>query len=242
MKPITCLAITSCTLWGLALTALAGSDALRDSKDIKQVAVEPSPPTLCDWAGFYVGLHSGGQFGHSSTHDFATGRVFGYEESGFNGGLQLGYNFQWKWLVLGPEFDVGYMNLHGSGDEPNFSGIHGETDSDFYTTLRGRIGVTLNCHGCWLLYGTGGAIGVNYTTRYHIDPNFFDSRGNDFDWGYTIGGGVERKIGAHWSVKLEYLYFNLNEQSFGDPIAGAPVNFHAETMGHIVRAGINYRF
>ncbi|HEY4284397.1 MAG TPA: hypothetical protein VGM62_15145, partial [Chthoniobacterales bacterium] len=87
MKPITCLAITSCTLWGLALTALAGSDALRDSKDIKQVVVEPTPPTLCDWAGFYIGLHSGAEFGHSSTHDFATGRVFGYEESGFNGGL-----------------------------------------------------------------------------------------------------------------------------------------------------------
>ena len=170
-----------------ALTAVAGTNTLRDFKDVKQVVSEPTPipAPVCDWAGFYVGVHSGGQFGHSSTHDFATGRNFGYSESGFSGGLQLGYNFQWNWLVLGPEFDVGYMNVKGSGEEPGFPGVHGETDSDFYTTMRGRVGVRLDCHGCWLVYATGGAIGLNYTTRYHIDPNFFDSRGNGLKNGVT---------------------------------------------------------
>ena len=226
------------------LTALAGTNTLRDFKDVKQVVSEPTPipAPVCDWTGFYVGVHSGGQFGHSSTHDFATGRNFGYSESGFNGGLQVGYNFQWNWLVIGPEFDVGYMNVEGSGEEPRFSGVRGETDSDFYTTMRGRVGVRLNCHGCWLVYATGGAIGLNYTTRYHIDPNFFDTRGNGFNWGYTVGGGVERKIGEHWSVKLEYLYFSLDEQSFGEPVANIPLDFRAETFGHIIRAGLNYQF
>lgn len=225
-----------------ALTAVAGTNTLRDFKDVKEVVSEPAPTPGCDWTGVYVGVHSGGQFGHSSTDDFVTGRNFGYDESGFNGGLQLGYNYQWKWLVIGPEFDLGYMNLEGSGDEPRFSGVHGETDSDFYTTMRGRVGVRLDCHGCWLIYATGGAIGLNYTTRFHVDPNFFDSRGNGFNWGYTVGGGVERKIGKHWSVKLEYLYFSLNDQSFGEPVANVPVNFHADTFGHIIRAGLNYQF
>ena len=226
----------------MALPVFAGTASLRDSKDIKEVAPMPAPSPTCDWTGFYLGLHAGGQFGHSETHDFATGRDFGYRECGFNGGLQLGYNFQWNWLVFGPEFDVGYMNLEGRGDEPRFSSVHGETDSDFYTTMRGRIGVRLSCHGCWLVYATGGAIGVNYTTRYHIDPNFFDARGNDFNWGYTVGGGVERKISPHWSVKAEYLYFSLNENSFGEPIGGVPIDFRAETTGHILRAGLNYAF
>jgi outer membrane immunogenic protein len=221
---------------------LAGTDSVRDSKDMKHVATEPPPVEMCDWTGFYLGVHSGGQFGHSATHDFATGRVFGYDESGFNGGLQLGYNFQWKWLVVGPEIDVGYMNLEGHGDEANFFGVHGETDSDFYTTMRGRVGVRLNCHGCWLVYATGGAIGVNYTTRFHVDPDFFDARGNDFAWGYTVGGGVERKIGRHWSVKAEYLYYSLDQHSFGAPLNGVPIDFRAETSGHILRAGLNYQF
>jgi outer membrane immunogenic protein len=233
----------------LASTVLAGTDThdpkdSKDAKDAKIIAPESAPPPApeCNWTGFYLGLHSGGQFGHSATHDFATGRVFGYDEAGFNGGLQLGYNFQWKWLVLGPEFDVGYMNLHGSGEEENFHGVHGETDSDFYTTMRGRVGVSLNCHGCWLVYATGGAIGLNYTNRFHVDPDFFDARGNDFNWGYTVGGGIERKICSHWSVKAEYLYFSLDEQNFGNFGSGVQAQFRAETRGHILRVGMNYQF
>ena len=238
------MAIISFALGSLATTALAGTDSkvLKDVKDIKEVAPMPAATPACDWTGFYVGLHSGGQFGHSETHDFATGRDFGYDESGYNGGLQFGYNFQWHCLVFGPEFDVGYMNLNGRGSEPNFPDVHGETDSDFYTTLRGRVGVRLNCHGCWLVYATGGAMGANYTKRYHVDPNFFDARGNDFDWGYCVGGGVEREICPHFSVKLEYLYFALNDQGFPGDINGVPVDFRAQTFGHIIRAGVNYKF
>lgn len=244
MKTLYPTPITCCfALASLAVTALAGTDSkdMRDVKDIKEVAAMPTP-TPCEWTGFYVGLHAGGQIGDSETHDFATGRVFGYDEGGVNGGLQLGYNYQWNWLVLGPEFDVGYMNLNGTGTEARFPDIHGQTDSDFYTTLRGRVGVRLNCHGCWLVYATGGAIGANYTKRYHVDSNFFDARGNDFNWGYCVGGGVERMLCPHWSVKVEYLYFSLDDQSFGEPVNGVPVNFRAESRGHIIRAGLNYKF
>jgi outer membrane immunogenic protein len=239
----------SCALLLVWTSASGGTDSggdgkqtVRDSKDMKEVAAAPALSPACDWSGFYLGIHAGGEFGHSQTHDFATGRVFGYEQSGFNGGLQLGYNFQWKWLVLGPEADVGYMSLEGRGDEPHFPNVHGQTDADFYTTLRGRLGVRLDCHGCWLVYATGGAIGVNFTNRYHIDPDFFDSRGNAFTWGYCIGGGIERKLSPHWSVKAEYLYFALDDQSFGEPIGGVPVDFRGESRGHILRAGLNYQF
>ena len=242
MIRLTRIAALVCILMALALPAFGGTGSLGDSKDIKEVVQPTAAAPSCDWTGFYLGIHAGGQFGHSETHDFATGRDFGYGESGFNGGLQVGYNFQWNWLVIGPEFDLGYMNLNGRGEEPRFSGVHGETDSDFYTTLRGRVGARLDWHGCWLVYATGGAIGVNYTKRYHIDPNFFDARGNDFNWGYTVGGGIERKIAKHWSVKAEYLYFDLNDQSFGEPIGHQPLDFRAQTFGHILRAGLNYQF
>src|ERR1700719_3309078 len=128
----------------LAALAVAGP-VTSSEKEMKEVAPAPAP-SLCEWTGFYVGVHAGGEFGHSQTDDFATGRRFGYGESGFNGGMQFGYNYQWRWLVIGPEFDVGYMDLQGHGNEPGFGNlVHAETDSDFYTTLRGRVGVTLNC-------------------------------------------------------------------------------------------------
>jgi outer membrane immunogenic protein len=244
MKQPSPLAIVFSFCVMLATTALAGEE-FKESK-----AVVPPPPPMCDWTGFYLGLHAGGEFGHSETFDSVTDLRFGYEESGFNGGGQLGYNFQWNCIVLGAEFDAGYMNLNGSGDEPHppvapgFI-VRGETDSDFYTTLRGRLGVAPG-NGCWLLYATGGVIGVNYTTRFHVtlDGNdFFDARDSDFDWGYTVGGGIERKIfNRHWSMKVEYLYFALDDQSFGNTQSGVTAHFDTHTFGHIVRAGLNYSF
>jgi opacity protein-like surface antigen len=224
-----------------ALTAFGGPEPFPSGKEMKEVATMPPPP-LCDWTGFYLGLHAGGEFGHSETADSAIDRRFGYTESGFNGGMQFGYNFQWHCLVIGPEFDVGYMSLHGNGQEPGFADVHAQTESDFYTTMRGRVGVRLNCGGCWLIYGTGGAIGVNYTGRFHVDPDFFDARGNDFDWGYTVGGGVERMVTRHWSIKMEYLYFSLDDLPFSNTGSGVTAHFDAETTGHIIRAGLNYKF
>jgi outer membrane immunogenic protein len=241
MKPAICVAFMFGAAAAFALTALAGTETFSGGKEMKEV-VPTVPMTVCEWTGFYLGLHSGGQFGHSETEDFATGRRFGYNESGFNGGMQVGYNFQWNWLVLGPEFDLGYMDLHGIGQEPGFAAVHAETDSDLYTTMRGRVGVRLNWSGCWLVYATGGAIGMHYTTRFHVDPDFFDARTTDVNWGYTVGGGVERMLTPHWSVKAEYLYFNLDDQSFGNTGSGVTAQFNAHTMGHIIRAGLNYKF
>src|ERR1700722_1014658 len=170
MKKTVALTISfgaSCTL---ALMAIAGPESLpSDNKEMKQVA--PAPLPECDWTGFYFGLHLGGQFGHAEDKDLddydVPDRPWGYPESGVIAGGQIGYNWQWHQLVLGPEFDLGYLNLDGSGVEPGSPGNNtvGKSDSDFYTTFRGRIGVNLDWHGCWLIYATGGGIGVDLETK-----------------------------------------------------------------------------
>ena len=98
---------------------------------------------------------------------------------------------------------------------PGFK-VRAATDSDFYTTLRVRIGVA-SVNGCWLVYATGGAIGGNYTTRFHVtldDTDFFDARDSDFDWGYSVGGGIERKIfNRHWSMKGAKIKWSLRDSN-----------------------------
>src|SRR5256886_13028203 len=99
----------ACT--ALATVAFAGTE-MYSGKEMKQVA--PAPLPECNWTGFYIGLNAGGQFGHSETNDvddyyFFAHHHFGYDESGFTGGGQFGYNFQFGRIVLGPEFDLGYM-------------------------------------------------------------------------------------------------------------------------------------
>jgi outer membrane immunogenic protein len=252
MKQLSIFVAASFTSCLVALTGIAGTEVATE-REMKEIAPLPPPPS-CDWTGFYIGINAGGQFGHSEDKDldgyWYTDRPWGYSESGFIGGGQAGYNFQLNKIVFGPEFDLGYMDLRGHGMEPqtNYQGgpNYGGSSSDFYTTLRGRVGVSLDWYGCWLLYGTGGAIGVNYLTKdYDPNENFYGSN-KSFHWGYTVGGGVERQINRRWSVKVEYLYFNLGTQGFtGSSPTYAPgtdFHFHGDTAGHIVRAGLNFHF
>ncbi len=242
------------------LSVLAGPESLPSGKEMKQVA--PAPLPAMNWTGFYFGLHIGGQFGHSETNDlddyyFLAHHHFGYDESGIIAGGQVGYNLQLGRFVIGPEFDLGYLDLDGHGQEPEplirRVGVgHGSSDGDFYTTLRGRVGYAVEFHGPWLLYATGGAIGVNYFTRFYaVENNQFgiDAHTTDFDWGYTVGAGIERRLGEHWSLKIEYLYFNLGEQPFSahefnnnEETERDFYRFQGDTMGHIIRAGLNFHF
>jgi outer membrane immunogenic protein len=251
MKQLIRLTILFCAGAALALTAVAGPEALPSGKEMKQVA--PAPLPECNWTGFYIGLNVGGQFGHSENKDlddyWRPDRPWGYDESGVVAGGQVGYNFQWNWIVLGVEADGGYMNLEGRGEEPrtNFSGGPnvGSSDSDFFTTIRGRLGFGL---GHWLFYATGGGIGVNYETRMDDDPEDLHGHKQEFNWGWTGGGGIEYMFGCHWTMKVEYLRYELDKQDFSGvwPASTGGGNvvyrFNGNTEGNIIRGGLNYKF
>lgn len=235
-------------------TGSAGPEPImRASNESKEcAAVAPAP---CDWSGFYIGANAGGQFGHSEDKDLHNynfpDKPWGYSESGFVGGGQIGFNWQWRSLVLGPEVDFGYMNMNGRAIEPGFPhDTFGKTDSDFFMTFRGRLGLAVNS---WLIYATGGAIGVNYRTSvndgsFTVDgPDTINASRDDINWGYTVGGGIERMFamfGRRWSFKIEYLFFNLDTQSFSAASGNrfGPYGWSAETEGHIVRGGLNFHF
>ena len=257
MRRLTCPTVAACASFAFALTAFGGPEPLSSGKEMKQVA--PAPVPECNWSGFYIGLNVGGQWGHSEDLDedgyqAPKPNEWGYDESGVIAGGQIGYNFQWNWLVLGVEGDVGYMNLDGRGtsefDQSFEAGdTHGETNSDFYTTIRGRLGFAF---GHWLFYGTGGGIGVNLETRVIDDCNVFPC-GNDlinagkteFNWGWTGGGGIEYMMNCHWTIRGEYLRYQLGDQDFEAISANGRGPWHFKgvgTEGNIVRVALNYKF
>jgi outer membrane immunogenic protein len=127
------------------------------------------------------------------------------------------------------------------------------TQSDLYVTARGRLGVAFSQ---WLLYATGGYIGVNTTTSV-IDNCFaapcggavINASEKKFRNGWTVGGGAEVAISGPWTFKAEYLYYDLGNATiaapaFFPPAAAptAPFSWDTKTTGHIARIGINYRF
>ncbi len=255
MQALTRFATSFFAAASVAAVAYAGPEAIPDSKEVAPVA-----PPSCEWSGFYLGASGGGQFGHSEDKDLGDtqqtayndpDRPWGYHEDGVAASAQMGFNWQVGCFVFGPEVEAGYMDLKGRGIEPGITDdTFGSSKSDIFTTFRGRVGFAA---GCWLFYGTGGVMGVNYTTEVsdtsstRLGPDRIDAHREAFDWGYTVGGGVERLFnmwGRRWSVKVEYLYFNLDDQGFSAVSANGfgPFHFHGDTEGHIVRAGFNYHF
>ena len=72
---------------------------------------------------------------------------------------------------------------------------------------------------------------------------------NDTRFGWTAGAGVEYALTNNWSVKAEYLYYDLGKTTVNAPLvsgvgAGAGVSgvARSDNKGNIVRAGVNYRF
>ena len=155
---------------------------------------------------------------------------------GFIGG-QLGYNWQWtpSW-VLGIEVDLGAASvnhhLHDYGNmlDGHVLGVGFDTNNSdnmrFYGNVTGRVGYTW---GTWMVYAKGGFawLNVNNNMRETIywnpgyssgsSGNYYDSYGgnnnNDYVTGWTVGGGLEWKVSANWSLKAEYLHFEFNNNN-----------------------------
>lgn len=206
----------------------------------------------------------------------ATG-VVPLQNHGFIGGGQVGYNFQLaNSFVVGVEADIQGTGIRDSnfqvGAVPGAFGVtHFTAVStvfvgqaiDYLGTVRGRLGWLIT--PTLLLFGSGGfAYGgvhqdVMVTTAFPPTaigalPAFGSFTNTETGW--TAGGGLEWMFMPNWSVKAEYLYYDLGRTTFGAgaltrPIAtaGVPVNVftnapfvNARWNGHIARAGLNYHF
>ncbi len=238
MKQLIRLTILFCTCAALALTVVAGPEPLSSGKEMKQVA--PAPPE-CDytWTGFYFGGNAGYGWGSADTHfdplpdavTFFNLRpiTLGPDPSGFIGGGQVGYNWQWnKWLVLGVETDFQGSDMEGSeftspiirNDGTPFpnstSFLEAHERTQWFGTARGRIGFSPLCR--LLVYATGGLaygnIDYSATTNFGSGGGFstYPVSFSKTKTGWTVGGGLEYALTHHWSLKAEYLYYDLGDE------------------------------
>lgn len=117
---------------------------------------------------------------------------------------------------------------------------------DWFGTVRLRAGYIP-----WdplLIYLTGGlAVGHvkdTATITFPAAPTIFSGDGSATKLGWTLGAGVEWAIYSRWTAKLEYLYYNLGNNSVNLASATSPGTASSDfpAKGSIVRVGINYRF
>ncbi|QFR32892.1 outer membrane protein [Ancylobacter sp. TS-1] len=200
----------STILAGVSLAALLAVPAAAADLAYKAPAAYAPPPMAFTWTGFYIGANAGYGWG---TADWSP------DIDGFIGGLQAGYNWQGAGpLVLGVETDIQYADVS--------SGIF---SLDYFGTVRARIGYAFDQV---LVYGTGG---LAYGGGTYETWGLSNSK-NQIGW--TLGGGAEYAINNNWSVKGEYLYVDLGEESYQTLTGPRDVG----VSSNILRAGVNYRF
>jgi outer membrane immunogenic protein len=249
------------------------------------------PPPLIGWTGFYAGLNAGYAFGGQNSATAvaapafvaiagtsiapaaaasATG-VLTLHNSGFIGGGQIGYNWQFanSWLA-GIEADIQGTAVRASAraagavadpTDPSIIAVSSLSVSnvlDYLGTVRGRLGWLAT--PALLAYGTGGfayggvhqeaiaftAFVTPFPLLNAVTPGFGEFTSTRPGW--TAGGGLEWMVSPNWSVRAEYLYYDLGRTTFAlSPLVFGPLftNFVAVSTrwnGHIARAGINYHF
>lgn len=195
---------------------------------------------------------------------------------GFIGGMQVGYNFQVApSLVAGWEADFQGLSSPGKKSATSTIAIPGSGVDSFATTttvshslsylgtLRGRLGVTVT--PALLLYATGGLAygGANADTSINSilvndSPNPSPGAAGSYSGtrvGYAVGAGGEWQFASNWSMKVEYLHYDLGSATYStgslSQNEGPTANLGGGTdtvatstrvtfKDDIVRFGINY--
>jgi len=229
----------------LAMAIAIGAAHAAAAADLPVPAKAPpiSPaavPAAYNWTGFYIGGQGGYAWGTSHQTQGASDTGDYNIDGGFGGGT-IGYNFQFNSFLAGVEADFSGSGIKGTAGPGRIGHDYGcapglcETDVEWFGTLRGRFGYVVNQ---FLFYGTGGWAYGRVRALIN-DAIGFDGTSNQSGW--TAGGGVEYGFTPNWSAKVEYLYTDLGNFTFGQAgtqAAGAASSAHFS----LVRFGLNYRF
>ena len=261
-------------LGATALLMLGGAPALAADMAVKArpapIAVDPA----YNWTGFYIGGNVGfGQMRSVDRIDPANADAvdaFGIngfareagiatavplDSKGVVGGGQIGYNWQFfpNW-VAGFEADISATDFKASNSVLNTLDstrpMTAHQELNWLGTARGRLGFT-PANGL-LVYGTGGfayghgslSTALTRTSGCFVIFNCQQGSTSGMMTGWAAGAGAEWAFANSWTVRLEYLHFDLGTLSHPmvDPVFPSIFNAHADFKGDVVRVGLDYHF
>lgn len=225
-------------LWTTGVAAIVASSAAFAA----DLGGGRAAPSAVNWTGFYAGANVGYAGGRTSATDegpipeYVLGRKFSFLTNEASVGLQTGYNIQFGAVVFGPEVDVGTFGVRGSAPyfptQPD-TYIIGRASYD--VTTRARVGYAFEQA---LVYATGGAIFTDAHDQLFSFSNV-QSPNAAAKAGWVIGGGVEYALTPQWSIKGEYLHYDLGDMTVTTSNA---VNYKVSNAGDMARIGLNFRF
>lgn len=225
---------------------LTSGNALAADMPVKAPVRAPVVAPAYNWTGLYIGAHVGGGWGdsdwvhrHCDCGGGAHGGGASADGSGFLGGVQVGYNYQFapNWLI-GVEGQFSWTGIDGDASWTHNQEPHTASFGiNWVTTLGPRLGYI---YGPGFFYVKGGVawadIDYNHTHMSHAVS------GSATDTGWFVGAGIEHSLWSQWSVKFEYNYIDLGSKDVALTGGNHHVTFNVDQQIHIVKAGINFRF
>lgn len=189
-----------------------------------------SPTT--SWTGFYAGINLGQARHHATTTDVNgysgvppanyVSTWFDSTKKSFTYGGQVGYNWQYKYLVVGVEADISQIGASKTFEPPHAVFGPGVCTTDcvasatnelkWLATFRGRAGVA---YQQFFVYGTAGLAVGRVANHWGFgspaNGTFSDSEFSveETRTGVVYGGGLEFAPWRHWIVRAEGLYVDL---------------------------------
>jgi outer membrane immunogenic protein len=243
----------------LAVT-LAGPALAADLPMKSQVPyVEPR----FSWTSCYVGGHAGGGRGSKAMTDpvflveenlIAPGTTTGVttvntSPTGAVIGGEIGCDYQFSSnVVVGVEGTASGSTMRGSQvvslhDSPPDTALV-QANNDFLASVTGRIGYAFDTV---LVYGRGGfAIAGD---KYNVSGGSVAGNGTPFNFqgldnrvGYVVGGGVDWAFSRHWSVNVEYDYYQFGHGNIlmTDRISGLTGVVDVKQSVQVVKVGFNF--
>lgn len=245
-------------LWGgvalsVSIAVGAGAAGAADLA-VKAPVYKAAPVILSDWAGFYIGIHGGYGWGHSSidTPDFPAPdkegeflRLGSFDASPKGGvvGGHAGYNWQYGHVVTGLEIDFSAADVKAADTVGTFlflclpgpGTISRSLKFDELATARARLGYLVLPD--LLAYGTAGAAWGHSEMAGAV--SFIGAGSADAsNFGWVAGGGLEYKLWEHVLVRAEYLHYDFAKTTYSTPV----FTTNAATAIDVVRAGLSYKF
>ena len=226
--------------------------ALAADLPAKAPTYKAAPYAYTSWTGFYVGGHGGYGWGDTdwnfvSSSGPVTDRAsqsFSHDIKGGFGGGQVGYDWQSGKFVFGVEASWSASDINGT-----FLSTFGAADDVYntkisdYFTVTGRLGVAWDRA---LVYAKGGYANANIkvSTTDVVPGNVGSASSSERHGGWAAGGGLEWKFAQNFSLGVEYLYLQFNDerhlQAFNG--GGGATTDDIEARVHTVKGKLNWRF
>jgi outer membrane immunogenic protein len=209
---------------------------------VASVALSGTTAGAETWTGFYVGASAGGGTSKADLSFTSFGTFANQSGHGGFGGVQAGYNLQSGSVLAGIEADYMFSRIKGQTGCPNaaFSCDH---DLRGLGSVRGRLGWVAMPTA--MLYFTAG-YGWSTTKWRAVDLATGVAAGNGgasaSNAGLVLGGGAEFLIDKNWTIKGEYLHYNLGSATPSSADFGTGSVIDTKLSADTFKLGLNYKF